>query len=75
MLIKLTKENYRDFINKMSSDKLFSSDNTFLFHKRFLSANEVEMYAYDNNIIVSIVESDINESYYEVKYITKFDKI
>jgi len=75
MLIKLTKENYRNMIDKMVSDKLFSSDNKFLFHSRFLSVNEVEMYAYDNNIILSVVESDINENYYEIKYITKFDSI
>jgi hypothetical protein len=74
MLIKLTKENYRNMIDKMVSDKLFSSDNKFLFHIRFLSVNEIETYAYDNDIIITVIESDINENYYELKYITKFDK-
>ena len=73
MLIKLNKENYEELIIKMSLDERFVSNNIFLFHRHYLSINDIKTYAYNNDIILNIIESDISKDYYEIKYITKFD--
>jgi len=73
MLIKLNKENYEELIIKMSLDERFVSNNIFLFHQHYLSINDIKTYAYNNDIILNIIESDISKDYYEIKYITKFD--
>ena len=53
-MIKLTKENYKEIIDKWAGGDSTDRDESYVYHHSYISENDIQTYAFDNGIIVSI---------------------
>ncbi len=55
-MIKLTKENYKEKIDKWAGGDSTDRDEPYVYHHSYILEDEIQKYAFDNGIIVRINE-------------------
>lgn len=53
---KLTKENYKELIDKWVSGDTLDRTHEFVFHPSFVCENDIILYAFEKNIIIGIYQ-------------------